>query len=90
MKILILYQKSLHDILLAFIERNDATRYGVIEEYIFDEDCLAFNKTVRVYTDKGEEDPKFQVCSLRCVRQDGIAGNDFEDLGWKSHQLEKL
>ena len=50
-------------------DRNDASKYGVLEDYVFDEDCTFFTKVVRVYADKedSEDFSKFQVCNLKCV-----------------------
>ena len=50
-------------------DRNDASKYGVLEDYVFDEDCTSFTKVVRAYADKedSEDFSKFQVCNLKCV-----------------------
>ena len=51
-----------------FLDRNDAAKYGVLEDYVFEEDCIEFTKVVRAYVDKEnpENFSKFQVCSLTC------------------------
>ena len=57
-----------------FLDRNDAAKYGVLEDYVFEEDCIEFTKVVRAYVDKEnpENFSKFQVCSLTCQLEENL------------------